>query len=105
MGPRVLSALGVDFDTAWSANRTAVVGLLVELGHGQLAGLLVSYYEAAWDAFLSGWRASDAHRVAFGAAVRPCSWEHPSVPRSADGVHRLQDRIQAAGDEPPAGEH
>lgn len=70
VGPRVLSALGVDFESAWSANRTAVVALLAELGQGELAGELVGYYEAAWDAFLSGWRDGDAGRAAFGAAVR-----------------------------------
>jgi len=70
VGPRVLSVLGVDFETAWSANRTVVVGLLAELGQGQLARHLVTYYEAAWDGFLSGWHDGNACRAAFGAAVR-----------------------------------
>jgi hypothetical protein len=69
-GSRVLSVLGVDFETAWSANRTVVVRLLTERGQDQLAGHLVTYYEAAWDAFLSGWQDTGASRAAFGAAVR-----------------------------------
>lgn len=70
LGPRILSVLGVDYDRAWSANRTTVVHRLCDLGQTRLAGHIVDFYEAAWDAYLSGWADGDAGRVVFASAVR-----------------------------------
>ncbi len=70
LGPRILSVLGVDYDVAWSGNRTSVVRRLCDLGQDGLAGHVVTFYEAAWDAYVSGWADGEAGRTAFASAVR-----------------------------------
>jgi len=67
---RALSVLGVDYDVAWSVNRTQAVELLRENGQDELATYYSSYYLAAWQFFLSNWKDGDAGRSAFSAAVR-----------------------------------
>lgn len=67
---RALSLLGVDYDVAWSVNRTQSVELLRENGQDELATRYTSYYLAAWEFFLSNWKDGDAGRSAFSAAVR-----------------------------------
>jgi hypothetical protein len=69
-GGRVLCARGCDFEWVWSANRTAIVGRLVEIGEDELADEIVRYYTAAWRFFLSGREDSTAGRQAFGSALR-----------------------------------
>jgi hypothetical protein len=70
LGPRILSVLGVDYDSAWSGNRTSVVHRLCDFGQPEIAGHVVAFYEGAWDAYLSGWADGDAGRAAFASAVR-----------------------------------
>lgn len=69
VGARVLCARTGDFERAWSANRTAIVLALAELGEEQLAERIVGYYTSAWRFFLSGWRDADAGRSAFRHAI------------------------------------
>ncbi|HVF12536.1 MAG TPA: hypothetical protein VNA87_05570, partial [Actinomycetota bacterium] len=67
---RALSVLGVDYDVAWSANRTQAIRLLREHNQDTLASHYASYYEAGWVCFLSDWNDEDAGREAFAAGVR-----------------------------------
>ncbi|MBW3587924.1 MAG: hypothetical protein KY429_00700 [Actinobacteria bacterium] len=67
---RALSVLGIDYDVAWSVNRTNAIELLRENGQDELATYYSSYYLAAWEFFLSKWKDGDAGRSAFSAAVR-----------------------------------
>lgn len=73
VAPRALSLLGVDYEVAWSVNRTQAVELLRENGQDELATHYTSYYLAAWKFFLSKWRDGDAGRSAFSAALRALS--------------------------------
>lgn len=70
VGPRVLSALGTKYAVAWSANRSATVRMLRDLGELELATTYSGYYEQAWSFYLSGWRDTDAGRNAFAHAIR-----------------------------------
>jgi hypothetical protein len=67
---RVLSARGVAYEQAWSANRTAGCQLLGEVGETQLASDLVGYYGGAWRSQASAWGNSAANREIFAAAIR-----------------------------------
>ncbi len=60
----------MDYDIAWSVNRTQAVRRLRELNQTDLATHYNTYYEAGWASFLSDWHDEDAGREAFAAAVR-----------------------------------
>jgi hypothetical protein len=70
LGGRVLCALGEDYASVWSANRTRIVTRLIELGQHEIAADIIRYYEAAWRFFLSGRTDTDSGREAFGNAIR-----------------------------------
>jgi hypothetical protein len=69
-GPRALDLLGVRPERAWSINRTAIVGLLQEVGEAKLAGDYAGYYLSAWDYVLSGREDGDAGRASAASGVR-----------------------------------
>lgn len=52
-GPRALEVLGVPYEEAWSANRTAVVDRLEELGLQDFADAYTNFYLRGWDYFQS----------------------------------------------------
>jgi hypothetical protein len=68
-GSRALSVLGVDYSTAWSANRTNTVEMLRLHDQEELADQFSAYYSSAWEFFLSNWQDEDAGRAAFAAGV------------------------------------
>jgi hypothetical protein len=85
VAPRVVNVLGGGFATAWSANRTEAVRLLVGLGQDALADQVMSFYEAAWVAYASGWRDGDAGRAAFAAGIRALRLGASLVPENFFG--------------------
>lgn len=67
---RALSVLGVDYSSAWSANRSQAVRLLRLQDEVELADQFSAYYEGGWEFFLSNWCDEDAGRAAFSAGVK-----------------------------------
>ena len=80
LAPRVLTVLGAGYVTAWSANRSEATERLRDLGQDELAGDVATFYEAAWDATLSGWRDTAAGLAAFTAGIRALRGSAALVP-------------------------
>jgi hypothetical protein len=69
IGSRVLSLKGINYEKAWSMNRTQIVKYLKKLGEKRLAQNYSQFYLNAWDYFLSNYSNTDAGRSAIISGV------------------------------------
>lgn len=69
VGPIILQLSGVDAETAWSMNRTAIVRSLRDIEQVELSNDYVAYYLARWQFFVSNFEDFDSARSAVHAAI------------------------------------